>query len=672
MSNGPKKSLKKLLRRGYFKFRKNTLKMNSILAFPDNGVLEKLSNELKNEEASTSFIRSKDRNVIVGLLKSIFPKRAEKIIEEADDICNHYFDLLGSGKIQFGKKIPWHTDFKSGYRWPLRFYLDMLPIDPLDDPLKEKLKYDGKVPYELSRFQHLVRLGRAYWITNNEQYTQEFISEVKDWMEKNPPYYGVNWTCTMEVAIRASNWILGFYFFRNSKEITDEFLIKFLRSLLIHGKYIERNLERSWRGFTSNHYLSDIAGLVYLGIFFKDTKEGQKWLKFGIKELKKEMQKQVYSDGCDFEASTCYHRLVLELFFFSTLLVMINDKDFGDENYKEISEKIFDKEYTIRLYKMFEVVLYLLKPNGRMPQIGDNDNGRLHIFIDREVLDMRYLLTLGAIFFKEPRFKIKEFGFCEEALWIFGENGYKIWRSLKENTLSNVKSKALPNAGWYIMRNNKDYCIISCGPNGQKGNGGHCHNDKLSFELCIDGKDVIVDPGTYVYTPYPEWRNKFRSTAYHNTVVVDNQEQNRFIENNLFSLKNDAKCKCLDFGEDDEKIWFKGKHYGYKRLKNPVVHRREIIFNKKEKKLEIIDKFRGAGQYNLEWNFYFSSEIEMILAENKIMVKKNINFVLDKKVKWINEKSHVSMGYGNKISAQKLSGIYKGDLEKSSFQTINW
>jgi len=448
----------------------------------------------------------------------------------------------------------------------------------------------------------------------------------------------------MDIAIRTCNWISGYYFFKNSKEITDEFLIKFLKSLLVHGKYIERNLEKSWRGFTSNHYLSDIVGLVYLGIFFNNTKIGYRWLNFGIKELKKEIQRQIYPDGCDFEASTCYHRLVSELFFFSTLFVVINDKTFNNENYREVTEKIFGKEYTEKLYKMFEAVLYLLKPNGKMPQIGDNDNGRLHIFADREILDVRYLLTFGAIFFKESKFKIKEFSFSEEALWAFGKEGYDVWRNLKENSLENIKSKAFPNTGWYVMRDNKNYCIISCGSNGQNGNGGHCHNDKLSFELIIDGEDVIVDPGTYTYTPFPRWRNRFRSTNYHNTVIVDNQEQNRFIRNNLFSVKEDARCKCLDFGEDDGGVYFVGEHYGYKRLKDSIVHKREIRFYKNKKKLEIMDEFDGKEEHDLGWNFVLSPE-----------QKRDINIDFIPSFRQSKKTSFYSPQYGIKNENNKLS-----------------
>lgn len=603
------------------------------------------------------FINIEDKKAIINIFKSKFSNRFKNILKEANDIYQHNFDSLGSGKVNLGEKINWHCDFKSGFIWDSKtFYLDIKYGDMEG--------VDVKVPWELSRFQHLTILGEAYWLTGNEKYTKEFISEVTDWIENNPPQYGVNWKCTMDVAIRACNWILGFYFFKDSREINDEFFKKFLKSLLIHGKHIERNLEKGKNGLTSNHYLSDIVGLVYLGIFFKDINIGRKWLDFGIKELKNEMQKQVYPDGCDFEASTCYHRLVLELFFFATLLVTINNKEFDGENYREISEKIFGKKYTRQLYKMFNAVLYLLKPNGKMPQIGDNDNGRLHIFTKREILDMRYLLVFGAIFFQESKFKVGEFNFSEDAIWIFGVEGYNIWQGLKENSLSNVQSKSFPNAGWYVMRNYQDYCIISCGPNGQNGNGGHCHNDKLSFELMIDRKDIIVDPGTYVYTPYPEWRNKFRSTAFHNTVVIDSEEQNRFINNNLFSLMNNVRCECLDFSEDDQKILFKGVYQDGKK------HYREIKFYKDEQKIEIIDKIEGEKIHTLKWNFYFASDLKIKFLTNNIILIGKKKFYLDNKIKWQIMPTCVSLGYGNKVMSYKVEAYYQGEINQVFTQIL--
>ena len=169
------------------------------------------------------------------------------------------------------------------------------------------------------------------------------------------------------------------------------------------------------------------------------------------------------------------------------------------EIFLEITIKVFGNEYNRKLYKMFDAVFYLLKPNGRMPQIGDNDSGQLLKLFPRDVLDMRYLLAFGAVFFKESKWKIAEFfnsiEDIAEVLHLYG--GKSNWVSLESNSLKNIKSKVFPDAGWYVMRDKENYCIISCGTNGQNGRGGHCHNDKLSFVLCIDSKDVIIDPGTY-------------------------------------------------------------------------------------------------------------------------------------------------------------------------------
>jgi len=564
---------------------------------------------------------------IISLIQREFPQLKKEIIVEADKVCAHIFDLLGSGPVNLDEFVerhggsevcgylPWHFDFKVGYRWnPKKFYKEIRPAYG---------KADIKVPWELSRFQHVAVVGQAYWLTGDEKYAREFVRQVDDWIDHNPPKFGVNWACTMDVAIRVANWILGFYFFRGSRAFTDEFLIKFLKSLLIHGRHIMANLEN--KGITNNHYLADLVGLIYLGIAFPEFKEARRWREFGVQELVKEMEKQVYDDGMDFEASTCYHRLALELFFYPTLLCKLNDIELPDNFMK-------------KLKKMFDFLLYVLKPNGRMPQIGDNDNGRLHVLGKRGILDFTYLLTFATLYFDDPSYKIEEFGFAPEALWLFGPVAYERWREMPGRSVEELESRAFPNGGIYVMRHKRDYMVISCGPNGQGGLGGHAHNDKLSFELCVNGEDIIVDSGTYIYTADPKWRNKFRSTGYHNTVVVDNQEQNKFIKNNLFSLENDAKCKCLDFGEDNEKIWFKGEHFGYKRLKNPAIHRREIKFYKKEKKLEVIDKFRGKGEHNLKWGLVLSPvfNLNLEIHSDKLRFHKKFAFY-SKKYGKINE-----------------------------------
>jgi len=601
-----------------------------------------------------------EKEEIFELFGNQFPQYIEAIKNEADEICSHVFEILGSepvnlnGFIKMNSDnrcyIPWHLDIKSGYQWDSNtYYRNVRNIDINGT--------DIKVPWELSRCHHLITLGQAYWLTGDEKYTKEFILQVNDWIDNNPLYCGVNWTCTMDVAIRACNWIAGYYLIKDSPKLTDEFLLKVLKSIYLHGKFIMNNLEWS-ETLTSNHYLSNIIGLIYLGVMFPEFKEAKGWRDFGLKELINEMEKQVYSDGCDFEASTSYHRLVTELFYSAGLLCKINNIE-------------LPIEFWNKLEKMFDFILHYTKANNKAPQIGDNDNGRFLIFKKREILDHSYLLTIAAILFENSKYKINKSGFDEEALWLFGSRGYTRYNTLIPLE-KQISSKGFYHAGIFIMRNKSNHLIISCGPNGQNGNGGHAHNDKLSFELNIEGKDIIVDPGSYIYTSEPKWRNKFRSTSSHNTVVIDGMEQNRFIGGNLFIMKDDSNAKCLKWENETDFDTFIGEHYGYQRLEFPVIHRREIYLNKREMCCEVMDIFKGKGEHTFEWFFHFvPMEIEQD-DSNPLIVRtkcESINIELEPKnppdgLKCEILEGWISYEYGKKVKAPIVRYQLKSNVDQ--------
>ena len=544
----------------------------------------------------------------------------KKSISDLSDTINNKIDLDYLLDYEY-EPINWHIDFKSGYSWDKETWY-------------KNVKYgqpgvDIKIPWELSRSHHILRLGQAYRLTGDEKYTREFIYQLIDWNVNNPPESGVNWLCTMETAIRACNWIMGFQYFRGSKLINNKIAFEFSKSILMAGIHISNNLEERFSKVKTNHYLSDLVGLLYIGIFFKNSKLGKKWISFAVKELKKQMNIQVYPDGCDYEASTCYHRLVLEMFFYSTLMAVRNSKDFKDDDYIEAGKKIFGKEYIEKLYKMFEVIKFILKPDGIMPQIGDNDNGRLHIFGTGNVVDMRYLLNMASIFFRDPKFKIEEFGSGSDALWIFGEKGKTVWNGLQGSSLETINSMAFNDSGWFVMRDKKDYMILSCGPNGQNGNGGHAHNDKLSFELFIDGRTIIKDPGTFTYTADPELRNKFRSTSSHNTLVIDSSEQNRFIEENVFVLSNDSKININEWKSSKDYDHLSAKLISSNRPEGIDYQKRQVYFDKKNGSWLIRDIIEGKGIHDFDIYFHLDKNTEYIIEDNMVIsiLRKNHNSI---------------------------------------------
>jgi uncharacterized heparinase superfamily protein len=166
-------------------------------------------------------------------------------------------------------------------------------------------------------------------------------------------------------------------------------------------------------------------------------------------------------------------------------------------------------------------------------------------------------------------------------------------------------SKAFDDAGLYILRHEDSYLILSAGPNGQNGNGGHAHNDKLSIELYAGGHTWIADPGTCVYTADYALRNLFRSTAYHNTIQVDGAEQNEFPFPFLFTLPDQAQARLEEWYSDADHDRVCAAHVGYRRLPSPVVHKRQVELGKARPVSWLIqDRLEGEGSHEVLLSFH--------------------------------------------------------------------
>lgn len=541
-------------------------------------------------------------------LLSVDPGYFDKqdVIKKADKALSHNFDLLGSGSFQFNYKIPWNCDFVSGYTWPEKYYkkINKYPVFTL------KKNIDYKLPWELSRCQHLPVLGLAYSIVNEDKYAQDIVRQVENWIENNPYKRGINWFVSMEVAIRAVNWIWTYQFIKNATVLTEDFNRIFLNCLYLHGRYIFENLEDNSRG---NHLAADLIGLIYLGFFF-DTDESKSWKETGYNRLYEEIDYQ-FKDGVHYEQSTNYHFLVAEFVTSAILLAQVNDL--------EVPDRIL-KQYE----KMLEFVLCYTRPDGTAPIIGDADDGRLYkIFVD-DINDHRYLLNVGVVLFNRADFKAAYPEFNPMSYLLLGDYGFKKFKSIAPEETS-AKPIAYPETGFFISRHKDIYLLIKTGTQQKPEMTAHLHNDIFSFVLSIGRRNIVIDPGSYVYARDPEWRNKFRGTAYHNTVMIDDVELNGFINPfkfhpRLFGLKNyNTLTKILKWETTPDFDLFEAEHYGYRKLRDPVVHRRRIYFDKKEEQIKITDRFDCKREHKFEWFFHFAP-IELEKDERNPLVIRTI------------------------------------------------
>jgi uncharacterized heparinase superfamily protein len=321
---------------------------------------------------------------------------------------------------------------------------------------------------------------------------------------------------------------------------------------------------------------------------------------------------------------------------------------------------------------MFDFLSYSLKPNGHSPVIGDQDNGRLLPFGVEEQTDYSYLLSLGAILFKRRDLKYLSKGYNIYCAMLGGENSFEIFNNLKSDIVE-LNSKSFPDVGLYAMRKDNNYLIFNCTGKGMNPDidsflGTHTHSDHLSFELVANGKTFLVDPGSFVYTANANERFKFRSTAMHNTVCIDEVSQDNVQLNQLWGFERNAIPKVLNWESNvnyDKIIAF---HNGYERLINPITHYRELHFDKHNTKWEINDYFKGSGQHIYQCFFHFDTGIDFEITEDTIYTnckdKNNIQMKFSSNISFNLYKfdSYVSKSYGIKEASKSLKLEYSGTV----------
>lgn len=531
--------------------------------------------------------------------RQLFPDETERLIEAARLITKeHRWPLLGFGEKEFGDSVNWQRDPLSGRIWPLDYHADI--------PLWHNDGSDIRVLWELNRLGHLITLGRAYALTQDEELAAEFFAQVETWREQNPVGRGANWSCAMEVGLRAMNLLAACSLFLSSPGLNEERLLLLLTMLDQHGAHIQRNLEFSHVS-TSNHYLSDVAGLLWLGIMLPELSAAKEWRAWALAELLREMDKQILPDGADYESATGYHRFVLELLLYSFVLCDSNDIPIAEE-------------YWQKLRAMFVYVRSYLRPDGRAPLAGDTDGGQLLPIVNRTADDHAYLLSFAAVIFEDSSFKLPQVEASEELLWTLGADGVRNYESLPLAGTP-LQSQSFPDAGTYLLRNDDLYLLFNLSGARGTGRGSHGHNDALSIEVSACGRAFIVDPGAYVYTADLHQRHLFRSTAYHSTIQIDDIEQNTTNEHAPFVIGAEAHARLLDWQTTGARDYVQAEHAGYARLPQPVIHRRSVTFDKARRWWLLEDEITGGGEHTIAARFHFDAGLEVEVHTELVRAK---------------------------------------------------
>jgi len=269
------------------------------------------------------------------------------------------------------------------------------------------------------------------------------------------------------------------------------------------------------------------------------------------------LAEQVPSDGGHFERSAGYHLVVLKDLLEIALWLRRND---------EAPVWLEDA-----LRRMLDYLVAILPPSGRVPLLKDTAWDDAPNPFD--------LLAAGALYFNEPGYKrSKAFGLYP--LLLFGLDGWQKFQQWPVNDAPR-DSTALAASGYYVMRDDAkgDHLILDIGKPCPDYLPGHAHADLLSYELAVEGRQIVVDSGVYEYTGGP-WRDYFRSTRAHNTVEVNGADQSEVWGS--FRVARRARPGRVVWRDEAAHVLAQGEHDGYRRLSLPVTHRRTVVWQKDE------------------------------------------------------------------------------------------
>ncbi len=525
------------------------------------------------------------------LLRDKLPRETQLIIEEADAICRHAFNLLGYDKLQYGPEINWHLDPVHHKTAPLKpwFKVNFLDFSQVGD---------HKVTWELNRHQHLVTLAKAACLTGDGKYSSELVSQWYSWQKANPYPLGINWASALEVAFRSLSWLWIRNLLPGCRSIPAAFENELVQALGVNGNYIARFLSTYFSPNT--HLLGEAVALLFIGTLCPELRSSEKWQQLGWGILQHECERQVRPDGVYFEQSLYYHVYALDLLLHARILAA--------ENGLTIREGVDD---CVR--KMLDVV-QALSDAGPPEGFGDDDGGRVFNPRRNRTEHMNDPLAIGAGLYRHA---YPSASLTEEAIWLLGEKA--LGPSEESRNRESSGAIAFRSGGIYMIRDHApcfQQMMIDAGPQGT-GHSGHGHADALSIRLSIDQQRCLIDSGTGSYMS-PNEREFFRGTGAHNTMRVDQLDQ--AVPEGPFAWSSLPNVVAEEWVRGETFDLFVGSHDGYKRLPDPVVHRR-TVFHVHGGFWLIHDRAEGQLAHELELAWHFSPDMIVVPQKEGFIAK---------------------------------------------------
>ena len=514
------------------------------------------------------------------------------LLDAAEKILAHDFTIAGTSA-RFGERIEW------------RHLPAQLPDGTQDFQLPLSL-YINRVPW----WRDI--LGPAYWATGDERYATEWAALVQDWVARNPAPTTFDEQLTpppwrrLTVAFSTPMWISAWNYFLQSPATTPDVVAAFFKGIIQKTRFTIRNPE------TASRLPVQIEAVHAAASYFPELRVASRWREWALDNVTKYAGEQLYPDGASKDLAPGYQTANLGAFRNIAALAAANQ---------------IPAPPTVRsvMGRMMDYLGDIMMPDGTLPAFGDTwapalvarDLQRALEFYPPEKGparrdQLRYRATSG-------REGAPPASASTAAPWA---GMYLMRAPIPPDMATRVNAarvaqggRAVPSGNWQPT----DMALaFRCGPFGTD----HQHEDKLSFVLYGVGARLLDEMGVYGYADTP-WREYFRGTAAHNTVLVDGMGQNRRARRETWTANtplegNWTSSDAFDFvsGVYDD---------GWGPENNRAVSQRREIFFAKPDYWIVHDLLTGAGTHTYEVLYHLPpANVVRVHEETKVAYTENL------------------------------------------------
>jgi len=414
--------------------------------------------------------------------------------------------------------------------------------------------------------------------SGDDRFADAFWALLASWRQANAPNLGPQWISGQEVALRLMSLIYAWQTFSPWLLRQADHRQVLLETIQVHAERIPPSLDYALAQ-DNNHLLVEAAALNVAGQAFPEFGAAEAWRSTGRRLLIDAVARQFFDDGGYTQHSVNYARVALE----AVLWAAVAAKRAGDRLPSSVLDAL------ARSGDWLEAMM--IREAGRTPNFGPNDGAQILPLTACDYGDLRP--TLDALRRLVGRPSLGDGAWSELGDWL----GLRRASSIESNEGPPSSSVEFRQAGTYKLGQGKLQAVLRCAQFDRRPG----HADQLHLDVWYAGRNLALDPGTYLYNGAPPWDNALAGSDVHNLPQIDSLPMMRRAGRFLWLAWAQGRLISRRLSARGGLEVLVAAHDGYREMGLSL---QRTVVRLGQGALLVVDEAFGAGRHRLDvgWN----------------------------------------------------------------------